>query len=157
MKSVYSIIAVLGLALVIPAIADAATGDPEVIIYRFSGVTDDGGGANTGVATAFHCTNFSGETENLRFVSRSFNGQLRNNVLAPRTHLQTLTAVTHNTNAYNEDSFLNTAELTQGSTAIAATTTSMVCTAETIDASAAKPVGVARHGIRFNPAPGSQE
>jgi hypothetical protein len=38
-----SIITALGLAFVLAVPANAATADPEVIIYRFPGVKDDGG------------------------------------------------------------------------------------------------------------------
>ena len=44
-----------------------------------------------------------------------------------------------------------------GTTAIAATSASIICTAATIDAANAKPDGVTLRGIRFNPVPGSQE
>ena len=53
MKAIHSMVAALGLAFVLPAPADAAQTDPEVIIYRFPGVRDDGGAASTGVATVF--------------------------------------------------------------------------------------------------------
>jgi len=42
------------LAIGMVAPASAAQGDPEIIIYRFPGVTDNGGAANSGVATLFH-------------------------------------------------------------------------------------------------------
>jgi hypothetical protein len=54
MKAIHSMIAALGFAFVLPAPADAAVGGPEVIIYRFPGVSDDGGGPNVRVATVFH-------------------------------------------------------------------------------------------------------
>src|SRR4051794_13320935 len=50
------------------ASAWAATSDPEVIIYRFPGVRDVGNAAFNGVATVFHCTNFSGQPETIRFA-----------------------------------------------------------------------------------------
>jgi hypothetical protein len=57
MKATHWIIAAAAFAFVQPA--QAATTDPEVIIYRFPGVTDSGGADLTGVATSFHCTNFT--------------------------------------------------------------------------------------------------
>jgi hypothetical protein len=63
---------------------------------------------------------------------------------------------THTVAAYIQ-ALLNTGSVTQGTTAIAATSTNIICTAETIDASTAVPIGVARRGIRFSPVPGSQE
>jgi hypothetical protein len=156
MKTIHSIIAAAALAFVKPAPASAAVGDPEVIIYRFPGVRD-GGSAGTGVATVFHCTNFSGTTEHVRFVTREVDTTLKSNVVVVIGHLATITGSTHDTLAYAETQVFNTGLVAQGTTAIAATSINIICTAETIDASTAVPVGVARRGIRFNPVPGSQE
>jgi hypothetical protein len=155
MKAIHWIIAAAALAFVQPA--QAATTDPEVIIYRFPGVRDDGSAVNAGVATSFHCTNFSGVIEMLRFVTRANGGVLLTNATFFIGHLQTITASTHRTQAYMEDLPLETGAVQQGTTAIAATSINIICTAETIDASTAVPIGVARRGIRFSPVPGSQE
>ena len=162
MKSIRSIIAALGFVFVLPAAADAAQTDPEVIIYRFPGVIDSGTGQNTGVATVFHCTNFSGVVENIRFVTRAANGNLLTNLAFPNAHLATLTASTHETAFYSDAATpLNTGVVAQGTTAIAATSINVVCTAVTIDAAAPNgslvPNGFALRGVRFNPVPGSQE
>jgi len=150
MKTIRRIFAALGLALVLPGAANTATSDPEVIIYRFPGVRDDGGAADVGVATVFNCTNFSGAVENIRFVTRRFNGTLLvNNVF------NSVTVATHSNAAYGSQSLATGA--VEGTTAIAATSTSMVCTAMTIDAANPKPDGVALHGVRFSPIPGTQE
>ena len=45
----------------------------------------------------------------------------------------------------------------QGTTAIAATSINIICTAMTVDAANPKPTGLALRGIRFAPVPGSQE
>jgi hypothetical protein len=159
MKAIHSMIAALGLVFVLPAAADAATTDPEVIIYRFPGVRDDGGASFVGVATVFHCTNFSGVTENIRFVTRTNGGGIANasNFSTTIPHLVTLSAGTHANFAYGLDVLLNTGGLNSGTTAIAATSTNIICTAMTVDAANPKPDGVALRGIRFSPVPGSQE
>jgi len=157
MKAIHWMLTVSAIASGLPAPAQAAVTDPEVIIYRFPGVRDDGFGDFVGVATVFHCTNFSGATENIRFVSRDSNAGLVSNVLISINHLATLTVATHLANAYAENSSLATGLLIQGTTAIAATSINVICTAMTIDAASFKPVGVALRGIRFNPIPGSQE
>ena len=146
--------AALAIGMVAPVMA--ATTDPEVIIYRFPGVRDNGGAINTGVATTFHCTNFSGAQETIRFVTRSLAGDLLSNSFSHVEHLATVAASTHFTNAYTETANLGTGEV-DGTTAIAATSINIICTAATIDASATLPTGVALRGIRFNPIPGSQE
>jgi len=134
-----------------------AQGDPEVILYRFSGVFDNGSGPGVGVATIFHCTNFSGVTENVRFVVRDAVGGVVANFAASIAHLRTLTFATHPVVLYL-NATLNTGQINlAGTAAIAATSTSVVCTAMVIDAAANSPQGFALHGIRFNPVPGSQE
>ena len=117
---------------------------------------DDGGQTNVGVATTFHCTNFSGVVENLRIVIRDAQGTLKTNNLLGLNHLNTLSISTHNTLLYNEVG-LNTGAVTQGTAAIAATTTNIICTAVTVEAASSSPIGLALRGIRFSPAPGSQE
>src|SRR3954469_25335351 len=87
----------------------AAQADPEIIIYRFPGVLNRGAAANVGVATAFHCTNFSGAAENVRIVLRIKTGELIANQLYPIGHLQTLSASTHSTNLFNEEFLLGAA------------------------------------------------
>jgi hypothetical protein len=157
MKTIQSVLVSAALVIATAAPAAAAQTDPEVIIYRFPGVRDDGSTASLGVATVFHCTNFSGVRENVRFVTRNGNGDLKSNVVSAIDHLTSRTAVTHGARAYSTDIPLLTSAVTQGTTAIAATSINIICTAETIDASTDAPVGVARRGIRFSPVPGSQE
>jgi hypothetical protein len=156
MKKIQSLLVSAALTIGMAAPASAAQSDPEVIIYRFPGVLDNGAAANAGVATVFHCTNFSGVTEDIRFATRNSTTSLVSNMAFQINHLQTLTASTHLTAAYSDVSLATLAVL-QGTTAIAATSINIICTAETIDASTVAPVGVARRGIRFNPVPGSQE
>ena len=156
MKAIHWTIAAAALALVQPTAASAAQSDPEVIIYRFPGVRDFNG--NPTPATVFNCTNFSGATETIRFVTRHHDGGLESNKTVPIAHLATVTASTTNTAAYIADVTLAASFFAiQGTTAIAATSINIVCTAVTLDASSIAPNGFALRGIRFNPAPGSQE
>jgi hypothetical protein len=132
------------------------TTDPQVQVYRFSGVRDNGGAASVGVATSFHCTNFSGATETLRIQIRAFNGTVIKDSTLNIPHNNNRTISTHFTNAYFEDLSLETGTIDQGSARIWATSTMIVCTASTIDAAAIVPYGVDLHGIRFNPIPGTE-
>jgi hypothetical protein len=152
--SQWLIVSALMMGMAAPA--SAATTDPEVIIYRFPGVRDDGGEVGVGVATVFICTNFSGVAETIRLVTRRNDGMLVNNFATSLPHLNTATFATHPNPAYPTLFILTTGSLT-GTAAIAATSTSVICTAMVIDAANPKPDGVALRGIRFNPAPGSQE
>src|SRR5262245_62111791 len=161
MKTIQSVLVSAVLAIGMAAPASAGVNDPEVIIYRFPGVLDTAiqGTAFIGIATEFHCTNFSGVTENIRFVTRGRTGALITNVAFPIAHLETLTAYTHKARIYGQLDVnnLNTGAVTQGTTAIAATSINIICTAVTIDAEAVVPNGFALRGIRFAPVPGSQE
>ena len=89
------IIAVAAIALALPA--HGAVGDAEQILYRVSGVRDNGGADNTGVATSFHCTNFSGVFETIRFVIRGANATVLANTALGLNHLETGTMSTHPT------------------------------------------------------------
>jgi len=123
MKAIHWTIAAAALVCADPA--QAAVNDPEVIIYRFPGVRA-AGPDNTGVQTSFHCTNFSGLIENIRFVTRDSSSALKSNFIVPIVHLGTVTVSTHFTAAYAEHASLNTGVVTQGTTAIAATSINII-------------------------------
>ena len=150
MKSVRYMIAVAALAFAMPA--QAAIGDPEVIIYRVSGVVDDAAG---GTASAVHCTNFSGVPETLRIVTRNQSGGLVTNNGFTINHLQTVIASTHDVTIYT-DTNLATGSF-QGTAAIAATSINMTCTAMQVQSNITIPTGIALHMTRFNPIAGTQE
>src|SRR3954471_6234960 len=96
-KRIQSWLVSAALAIAVPAPASAGINDPEIIIYRFSGVIDNGGVANQGWATSFNCTNFSGVAETIRFATRASAGSLVSNVALTISHLSTLTVSTHET------------------------------------------------------------
>ena len=156
MNKMQSVLVSAALATGMAAPASAGVNDPEVIIYRFPGVLDDGGGTAAGIATLFICTNFSGATETIRFVTRRTTTQIASNESFQLAHLVTIFAHTHITGSFPPDAPLNTGSV-KGTTAIAATSTNIICTAMVLDAASPKPDGIALHGIRFNPVPGSQE
>jgi len=152
MKILRCMIAVAALAATLPA--QAAIGDPEVIIYRVSGVLDDG--VANGAATSFHCTNFSGVNETVRIVVRDGNGTLLKNVPLTIAHLRTTTASTKDTVIYF-DVDMATGSIQQGTAAIAATSVNVTCTAMQVLPQGVFPQGIALHMTRFNPIPGTQE
>ena len=152
MKSLCYLIAVAALAFTLPA--QAATTDPEVVLYRASGVADGGAGSNT--ASSFACTPFSGVTENLRIVVRAQNGVILQNSSVPIQHLNTFTFSTSDT-AIFADASLATGAIAGGTVAIAATSTSVTCTAMIIQPNNTAPVGIQLHMTRFNPLAGTAE
>jgi len=149
MKSLRCLMAVVALAFALPA--QAGVNDPEVIIYRVSGVIDDG----NVLATSFHCTNFSGATETIRVVTRSLVGALVRNVAGTAPHLSTAVLSTHHVFIY-PDTDMATGGFA-GTAAIAATSTNVTCTAMQVQTNVTNAVGVALHMTRFNLIAGTQE
>src|SRR5262245_24709355 len=80
----------------------AVVGGPLGLIYAVNGVRDNGAGSNVGVATVFHCTNFSTTSEQIQFVMRHFDGTVFVNTTLVVASASTTTISTHNTNAYDE-------------------------------------------------------
>jgi len=68
-----------------------------------------------------------------------------------------ITVSTHNTNAHLELNSLVTGSVSPGVVNIESTQSGVFCSAETIDAAAAAPVGVTRNLVRVNPHPGTVE
>jgi len=145
----HSIIAAAALSFVQPV--QAAQSDPEVIIYRVSGVVDTGG-----TATSFHCTNFSGVAENIRVVVRSSNAALLANVSGTVGHLDTIIFSTGDVTIYS-DVILATGTFGRGTAAIAATSINVTCSAMQVQSNITIPSGIALHMTRFNPIAGTQE
>jgi hypothetical protein len=131
MKSIHSIIATMALAFVFPAAATAAVGDPELVLYRVTGINANGG------QTILYCTPFSGVSETIRFVTRDANGTLVDNQAFTVTHLATKL-------------FISTSP-SPGTAAIAATSNQAIC-----EVGISGGLGTL-HPIRFNPISGAQE
>ncbi len=176
MKLASSILALATLAVILPAeaqpqprkqgtaplVPDEAVSSPFKVIYRVSGVTDNGSApalvnASSGVATSFHCSNFSGIDEKLKFVIRAAEPTTTKIIVIPAG--KTITASTHGTVVFNDDLFLSPGVvIQQGAAIISATSAQTIfCSAMILDANNPVPVGIALHMVRFNPANGTQE
>ncbi|HET6376533.1 MAG TPA: hypothetical protein VFF88_10840 [Methylocella sp.] len=164
-------LAAAGMAIVLPgyaadratqgeaqAVSPQALTYPLQIIYRVSGVRDDGQGPELGVATSFHCTNWSNLPEKLAIAVYNFNGALVRaaNFIVNSHH--TFTISTHKTNIFSEDAILRPGvDIDQGYAQILSTTTNIYCSAMIVDAASASPAGIELHLLRFNPYPGSTQ
>jgi hypothetical protein len=146
-------IAAAPLAGAIPAHAQT----PNTLLYLYSGVYDSGDPAHTGTATAIHCSNFSGADVNVQVLVFNTLGTLQANSAMSFPTNASRTAVTHLTNAYMSDLFLNPGTIRAGFALVVGSSPYIVCTAQVVDAAAATPVGFALHGVRYNPIPGTQE
>jgi hypothetical protein len=144
-------LAPLGLASALPA--QAATTDPEQIVYRIPGLINiPSGGSGLGFTSVIHCVNFSGDTETVRIVIRSADGTLIANQAFTLPHLQNMSVANATQFAYTTTFMPATAH---GMATIAATSVSIVCSAVVLDVFTSS--GTALHMIRLNPAPGTLE
>jgi hypothetical protein len=138
-----------------PVLAPRLAGDPQVLLYRYTGIRNLVV-TNGGVATAFHCTNFSGLPEELRIQVRGSDGTVVKDVTDSLNHNQTFTFATGLANAFYVDSNLALADLAGGSARMWATTTQIICVAQVVGAFQSTPFGQELPGIRFNAIPGTQ-
>src|SRR5262249_18746715 len=122
--------------------ARAATTDPMKVLYVWSGARDSGESVEAGVASTIHCSSFSGTSELLQIAVKNGSG-VSVTVTGPSFSIPsggTLTFSTHPTNSYTE-TFLFTGALSQGSMAVLATSISIFCTAQVLNAADTVPVG----------------
>jgi hypothetical protein len=154
MKMTVSLIA---LAAVLAQPASAITFPSLTTIYVGTGVRDGGGANNTGIATVFHCSNVSGVSATVRFLVLNAGGAFQASVTIVFPHGVTQTVSTNFTSPYIETDELATGVVNQGVVNIESTESGVFCSAETIDAAAATPIGVTRPLVRVNPHPGTVE
>jgi hypothetical protein len=149
--------AALCLAATLAQPAAAITFPSLTTIYIGSGVRDDGGAAFAGTATIFHCSNVSGVNTQIRFLVLSNQGEVRGNVTRTAAHGQTLTVTTHAALSYDEGAEMATGTVNEGVINIESLQSGVFCTAKTIDAALASPVGVTLYLVRVNAHPGTVE
>jgi len=153
MKKLLAVFAAATLTAVLPA---QATTFSLRTIYIASGVTDDGGPANTGMATTVLCTNASGKSTTLRIAFYDADGAIRGLSAVIIPHLRTYTLSTHVVAAFTDQS-ASTGAILQGVLNVSTTESAVFCSAMIVDAAAALVDGVDLHMVRFNPHPGTVE
>ena len=161
MKFPHWIVATVALASFAPTPAPAASGGPVSLIYRFSGLYDDGGGAGGGVLSLITCSNFSAVSEDVVIAARNWDATL---VAAKTYTIPPLNTRAYGTHFGQQDPWFLFDALSPGTIifdglfSIASTTQTISCTAMVIDgAVVAVPWGVALHAHRYNPEPGTDE
>ena len=142
----------LGATLTQPAVA--VTFPSLTTIYVASGVKDDGGGTNLGIATTFLCSNVSGQTASIRYLVLGQGGAIVAQQSFSVVHGATNVISTHNTTTFSENS-LATGDV-QGVINIESTESGVFCTALIVDA-ADSPELAPIHLVRVNPHPGTVE
>jgi hypothetical protein len=151
-------LAAIALAAALAHPASATTFPSLTTIYIGSGVRDDGGGANTGVATIFMCSNVSGLSAQVRFLVLTSGGLVLGQHTRTMAHGRTFTAATHLTATFFDDVDLGFGSVGQGVINIEATQSGVFCTAAVVNADAADAAqGIPLHLVRVNPHPGTVE
>jgi len=139
------------------SISPQAISSPLGVIYRVSGLRDNGITTASGVASTISCTNFSAVTERLRFSVYNYNSSLSADKVFNVNPRTTFTASTHDTTVFTEDTDLATGSLVQGMAIISSTSSNVQCTAMVVDAGSLVPAGISLHMVRFNAQAGSME
>ena len=110
------------------------------------------------IAEPCSSTNASGLTAQLRFLLLGPGGNTLGSFNRSLPHANTVTASTHETNAYFDYIIMTPGvAITQGGIVIESTETGVFCTAITLDAGSSTPNGFPLHLVRINPHPGSVE
>ena len=135
----------------------AATTFPSLTtIYVGSGVVESGSPADTGTATAIHCSNVSGLSADMRWLFLTGEGIVVNSITATLAHGQTETVATHAVAYLSGELLLNQGGFTDGVVNVESTQSAVFCSAYILSA-AAPASGVALHLVRVNGNPGVEE
>jgi hypothetical protein len=128
-------------------------------IYVGSGVYDDGGGSDAGVATSIHCSNVSGVSVQVRVLILGEIGGVEGSLTRTLAHGATQTFSTHRTLIFTESvSTLETGAVRQGVVNVEATNSAVFCTGHIVDAAGNPPAFMGDlHLVRVNPHPGTVE
>ena len=138
--------------------ASATTFPSLTTIYVGAGVAEFEGGANgTQSATAFSCSNVSGQSATLRVLVLSRIGTVVGNSTMALPHGENRTVATSDASFLVEDQQLNTGNVVQGTVNIESTQSAVFCSALIVDPSRVSANGVALHLVRVNPHPGTVE
>jgi hypothetical protein len=134
--------------------APATTFPSLTTIYVASGVFDDGGGINAGVATSVHCSNVSGQSAQVRVLVLQTTGAVARVNTQTVLHGNTQTFSTHET-GFVIEAGMGTG-FVQGVLNVESTQSAVFCSAMIVPA-AAPQEGVALHMVRVNGHPGTIE
>jgi hypothetical protein len=152
-------LAAVALAAALAQPAAAVTFPSLTTIYVGSGVFDDGGADNAGVATSIHCSNVSGVLVEVRVLILDQTGAVAGSLTQTLAHGATVTFSTHPTAIFADGTTdLATGAVAQGVVNVEATNSAVFCTAAVIDAQNFPPVfTMPLHLVRVNPHPGTVE
>jgi hypothetical protein len=140
------------------AVISAGVGAAQAaLVYRASGVLDDGGLPNLGAATVFHCSNYGPTSTVVRVQIFNGAGELAADMSLTLGSNITRTFSSHQTLAFEDYIWADPGVIKQGSARIFSTSLKVLCTAAVVPADTAIPQGAVLHLSRFNPQAGQEE
>ena len=133
--------------------AAAITFPSLTTIYVGTGVRDTGDGPDVGIATAFQCSNVSGNTAQLRFLVLDKDGTIEGSLTRTVPHATTSGVSTHSTVLFDEDTLLSPgSSIMRGTINIESTESGVFCQAYIADARTTVPDSVVPLDlVRVNP------
>jgi hypothetical protein len=147
-------LAAVALATVLGQPASAITFSKLTTIYIGAGVSQFDGAVQS--ATAFTCSNVSGQTANVRVLVLNHVGEVAGSHVQALVHGANLTVATSNIPIFNHIA-LGTGSVIQGTVNIESTQSGVFCNAMILGPDAIEPTGVALNLVRVNPHPGTVE
>jgi hypothetical protein len=127
------------------------------VIYRASGVLDDGSAANLGTATVFHCTNYGKADTELRVILYNGTGVVVADMSLVVQNNITRSFSSHQTLAFEDYVWATPGPIKQGSAKIMSTSLNVACSGAVVPADAGIPQGTPLHLSRFNEASGQED
>jgi hypothetical protein len=134
--------------------ASAATFPTLTTIYVGSGVYDNGGGIEAGIATSVHCSNVSGQNAQVRVLILDNGGGIAGSSTETLHHGATQTFSTHDTLFI--ETIMSTGVVNQGVLNVESTQSGVFCSAMIVSGAAPQD-GVALHMVRVNGHAGTVE
>jgi hypothetical protein len=147
-------LAAASLIAVLAQPAAAITFPTLTTIYVGAGVSEFNGIQQ--FATAFTCSNVSGQEASVRFLVLNQTGGIAGSLTQTVAHGANATVATSSINVVLEQ-LLNTGDVTHGTVNIESTQSGVFCSAMVLDPDSTTPNGVALHLVRVNPHPGTVE
>jgi hypothetical protein len=151
-------LAVVALAAVLTQPAAAITFSKLTTIYVGSGVASLRAGVGAvNIATAFSCSNVSGQNANVRVLVLAPSGAFVADHSALVAHGASITVSTSIIAVLTQSVLNGAGNLRQGTVNIESTQSAVFCTAMILDPESLVPSGVALRLVRINPHPGAVE
>lgn len=136
-------------------LVSAASAAPWKTIYIVPGVINAGADNDSGPATSFHCTNYSGASTDVRVLVYAYSAGLQGSMSYHISNNSTIAFATKPT--FMSEVFITNPGNIQGHAVIQSRVTAVYCSAFVFPANAFAATGIGLHMVRLNPEPNTVE